>query len=947
MKFLISGLRTLVVALAALLLFIILSLSLGWHTPLVNYFAAPYKVSVSHTELDWFPLSLQVDGLEAGEGDAAFYLDQLSVRSGLGFLTGKPVELYVLMESGQISYQLLSSGQGNSDWQVAGLGLKQWQQLFSPARSSEADRESEADSAVQSPLTIHLQSLQISDFSVDSLQDGLPDIQLDRLLFGPFHTDQPEKSSSLQVELATAGGQLNLKGALAPLSAKPRANFDIVLQNFAPGHAWLAQLPKELSGTLNTKLALSLSLPESEVSGGLMRTGLQAQLTGDLALAHAAWQPLIPEAGITEDFSIVEVSSADASPDEGAIDEGAIVESATGDGPDEVQVEEINVDQKAPVISQPIEEVASDSDGSIDQAQTDTNKRERYSFDTLSLKGIALDIQIADFSDPKPVTELKVRQLQSDNVRIYQGNLSFQLQSLLFNQLQSKTDFSQADSPVQLIFDELKLNSAAFSQSAQRYLFESLQLSQFKTDAILSEPKAQLSFDQLRISAFDMHRPDLSYQLQALSLQQLTADLDYLEASIESGALDLLQGAVSYQQQNSQRQTKEQQQSKKVVADAAADSAEMEPKKRDQKSIQQVNGEDDTGIAEAESSPYQIRFSGESIQLNNHQISYTDLNLEDSPLTQIELKEIKLSQPRYPALEPFPWTADIWLNGQSHWQIKGGLQTAPLKVDMKIQQSGLSLPDISPYSEHYADVVFDQGMMDNRIQLEITPDSLKGSLGFDFNNLDMTLKGSQANLNLPLQTAFSLLEDSDSRIELSIDLDKQGKDFEVGTKAIVKELILAASQKGAVAYLKYALQPYGALLTLKEVGSSLLRSGSLPLEPVLLNPSQEAFTVDQQGYARKVGDILKNKKRFNLDYCYIPSESEREQLLQQLGDAAKADAAYKEMNQTRLTQWRKLFAEQGLASRINQCTQAELNKQRKGLKPGEARQSLFMLLLKP
>ncbi len=946
MKFLISGLRTLVVALAALLLFIILSLSLGWHTPLVNYFAAPYKVSVSHTELDWFPLTLQVGGLEVGEGDAAFYLDQLSVRSGLGFLTGKPIELYVLMESGQISYQLLSSGQGNSDWQVAGLGLKQWQQLFSSARSSEADPESEAASAVQSPLAIHLQSLQISDFSVDSLQDGLPDIQLDRLLFGPFHTDQPEKSSSLQVELATAGGQLNLKGALAPLSAKPRANFDIVLQNFAPGHDWLAQLPKELSGTLNTKLALSLSLPESEVSGGLMRTGLQAQLTGDLALARVAWQPLIPEAGNTEDLSIVEVSSADASPDgvsidESAIDESAIDESATGDGPDEVPVEEINVEQKAPVSSQPIEEVASDSDGSIDEAQADTNKRERYSFETLSLKGIALDIKIADFSDPKPVTELKVRQLQSGDVRVHRDNLSFQLQSLLFNQLQSKTDFSQADSPVQLTFDELKLNSAAFSQSAQRYLFESLQLSQFKTDAILSEPKAQLSFDQLQISTFDLHQERLGYQVASLSLEQLKAELGLSESNIESGPLNISQGIMSYQQ------------AVNTVDQAAVNSAQTKPEA--QNAGQTEHAEETTltaaGSEQSESDnssePYQIRFSGESIQLNNHQISYTDLNLEDSPLTQIELKEVKLSQPRYPALEPFPWTADIWLNGQSHWQIKGGLQTAPLKVDMKIQQSGLSLPDISPYSEHYADVVFDQGMMDNRIQLEITPDSLKGSLGFDFNNLDMTLKGSQANLNLPLQTAFSLLEDSDSRIELSIDLDKQGKDFEVGTKAIVKELILAASQKGAVAYLKYALQPYGALLTFKEVGSSLLRSGSLPLEPVLLNPLQVAFTVDQQGYARKVGDILKNKKRFNLHYCYIPSESEREQLLQKLGDAAKADAAYKEMNQTRLTQWRKLFAEQGLASRINQCTQAELNKRRKGLKPGEARQSRFTLLLKP
>ncbi|WP_086479034.1 DUF748 domain-containing protein [Oceanospirillum sanctuarii] len=786
MKFLISGLRTLILAVVALLLMLFLTLSQGWHTPLVNHFAAPYKVYVGHTELNWFPLALEVEDLTVGEGEGALTLERIHVRSGLGFITGKPVELYVQLDNGHIAYQGLTAtqsgvdglqGQKTSDWQVAGLSLTQWQQLFASQETAEPDTESEAaESEQKAPWAIHLQSLQISNFKAESLQNGLPDLQLNRLLFGPFYTDQPEKRSSLQVELTTAGGLVDLKGALSPLSTAPKVSIDAVIKDFSPNHDWLAQVPEELSAVLNTQLKLDVALSESklEPESGSETQRLMATLGGDLQLNQVQWQP-------------------DAEP----------------------------------------------------------TTQDVYGFETLNLSKLNLQVEIAD------------------------------------------------------------LNQA--------------------------EPKAQLAFEQLDINGLDVRQPDLSYQLQTILLKQLQVTADKQTANIESGLIEIAQGVMDYRLAKS--------------ADDQKPSEENTPEPEQQTSApeseQAQSGEADSLQTEEKIEPYQIRFAGESIRLKKHEITYRDLNLEDAPLTQIELTDIELNQPRYPAIEPFPWLADIWLNGQSHWLVNGDLQTAPLKVNIKIEQSGLNLPDISPYSEHYAEVVFVEGNMDNKIQFEFTPNSLKGSLGFDFTHLDMSLKGSQKSLNLPLQTAFSLLEDSDSRIELSIDLDKKGEDLKVGTSAIVKELLLAASQKGAVAYLKYALQPYGALLTLKDVGSSLLKSGSLPLEAVVLDPLQDTFTTDQIGYAQKVSGILKEKEEFKLNYCYLPAEAERNLLVKQLGDAAKADAALKELNQKRLTLWRKLFAGEGLASRMKQCTQDELKKQRKKLKAAEQQQSRFTLLLKP
>lgn len=887
MKFLIPGLRTFFVALVTILFLILIALSLGWHTPLVNYFASPYKVSVSHTELNWFPLALEIEGLEMGEGDAALNLDQISVRSGFGFLTGKPIELYVQLKKGQVSYQQLSSGNDvNPQWQVAGLELQAWQQIFSSEQSNNTDKLQEDSSAVQRPpMVIHLQSLQIDNFMVRSLQKGLPDLQLNRLLFGPFHTEKPDMSSSLQVGLATAGGQLDLNGTLSPLSSSPRANFDLSLADFSPRHDWLSQIPPELSATLNTKLALSLTLPQTEKQDKHGRQSLKAELTGDLELNQTKWQPLVNKAPI--DHRVPDTETSLEADDQKIDSKKEVVESHSAD--------------RLPATG--------DMSGADDQ--------ENYSVEKLALKNLALSVQISDLSAPEPQVTFESDQLELQGINIHQAQQSYQFQSVLMNQLSVDSDLSQV------------------------------------------LPSVRLSLHEVQLSAFDLREPDLRYQLQSLLLTQLDASVSQSEADIRSGTLQLSQGIVDYRLANNmsapekpEHPTTPSQASQLPEQEVTNGDTEDAADKTDGNKAGDSEPEKSTDVTtpnviKKDSTPYRVSYAGELVSLKEHQITYRDLNLEDAPLTQIELADFTLKQPRYPAPEPFPWLANVWLNGQSHWQVKGELQTTPLKIKMAIEQSGLSLPDISPYSEHYADVVFAQGMMDNKIELTITPQSLKGSLGFDFTNLDMTLKGSQANLNLPLQTAFSLLEDSDSRIELSIDLDKKGKDFKVGTKAIVKELLLAASQKGAVAYLKYALQPYGALLTLKEVGSGLLRSGSLPLEPVLLNPLQEDFTVDQQGYAQKVGGILENKSAFNLHYCYLSSDAEREQLLKQLGDADKADSAYRALNQTRLTRWRKLFAEQGLASRINQCTQAEQKKHRKQLKSAEIQQSRFTLLLKP
>ena len=794
MKSLISALRVMLLATLVSVVLVLIALSEGWHTPLVNYLAKPYKVSVGHTELNWFPLSLEIADLTAGEGESALTLRRVHVRSGMSFISGQPLALYVQLEEGQLTYAQQADPE-KADWQVAGLSLSQWQQLFQSKpngdKPNEATDSSDQNTASSPSVAIHLHSLQVSDFEFLNQQQGLPDLTVNRLLVGPFFSDQPEKQTALQLDLATASGTVNLTGAVTPLSESPTATLALNLDQLSPSHQWLAQVPEALQVGISAQLTLSVQQMKKQD----IPDALSANLSGKLQLRDLVW------------------------------------EEPSSEQPDTVTVQSASRSQ-------------SDTEN---KTQSDTP---HYALDSLQLEQIDLNLTVADLSQVAPV--------------------------------------------------------------------------------------AELSLGQFLVQGLTARQTGLDYQLKDFSLNQLQVKADAKAASIETGVISLDEGVMDYQQA---------QQAEPVPAkDTSESTSTTEPVSGD--AIADAEQEK-SAKSEDQKPPYRVTFRGESFRVTDQHITYRDLNLKDAPLTQLEIANVQFNQPRYPAEKPFPWSGDIWLNGQSRWQMKGNLQTAPLKVNMQIDQSGLHLPDISPYSEHYAEVVFAEGNMDNRIELEVTPNSLKGRLGFDFSNLDMTLEGSQANLNLPLQTAFSLLEDSDSRIELSIDLDKKGEDLRVGTSAIVKELLLAASQKGAVAYLKYALQPYGALLTLKDVGSNLLKSGVIHLEPVELAPLQATLTEKQKGYAQKVSGILQEKKGFKLNYCYLAAESEKTRLIKQLGDVTKADAAFKELNQKRLTQWRKLFAREGLASRMKQCTQDDLNKQRKKLKAGEAEKGRFTLFLKP
>lgn len=845
MTLLVAWTRNIIVAAAIFFILLFIVLSQGWHTPAVNHFLAPYKVQLGLTRLSWFPLELSIEALQAGEGASSLVIEQVSVRTGLGFLTGDPIDVFIQIDGGRVGYGKAGADDDpqGEDFRIAGMPVESWLQLF---RSPDEMDQRGNDEVTKSPQwVLHLNSLQISNFIIQSEHNGLPEVRLQKLLFGPLKTDAMESRSSLQVMLETAGGRIGIKGALSPMAKQPSAVLDLQLSDLEPNHQWLAQIPDAFQGRLDSSLIIDVKVGdrETETAPSYAVTPLSLNFQGGLRLQGFRWS--------------------------GSSAQGA------------------------------------------------------YEVEDFALRKFVIALAMKDLAVPEPEIEAVIGQLflQKGEARLSGGD--YALSSLDLQGVKAELPGVKTGA-VSFNSQQISLSGLAINQPEVR-----LQLGKGSLvgGSARMQPndsgfqRGSITADQWALSDLGVALPELSLKMSSATQDALVAELLPDAVDVKAGVLEIQGGEVVY----SKEKTAEDNTLPKAEGDnrlpdpvVTGDTARSGVK---QSGIKQDNAQESRNL-------YGFSYEGEALRLKDYQISYQDQNLKEAAPLQVELKALTIDRPRYPSESPFPFDSEFWLNGQSHWQLGGQLQTTPLKLDLDIDQKGLNLPDISAYSHHYAETIFNQGVMDNRIRLQVSPERLNGRFDFDFSQLDIKLTGSQASLNLPLNSAFALLEDSDNKINLSIELKKKGDELKVGTRDLVRELLVAASQKGTVAYLKYALQPFGALLTLKDVGSSLMKQGAIPLEPVFLQPLQAEITGEQQEYAQKVIAILREKARFKLNYCYLFDELERDILISQLKDPAKVDAAVALLNQTRLTQWRKLFAREGLADRITSCSLQEQDRRR-------------------
>jgi hypothetical protein len=216
----------------------------------------------------------------------------------------------------------------------------------------------------------------------------------------------------------------------------------------------------------------------------------------------------------------------------------------------------------------------------------------------------------------------------------------------------------------------------------------------------------------------------------------------------------------------------------------------------------------------------------------------------------------------------------------------------PVSFELASDIKTLDVPTLSSYARDSLGVTLDSGTLDSHAELSASAGRLDGNVELALHQLEVkTLPGEnglQSEIPVPLNVALNTLRDTNNTIELEIPISGNlaSPDFDVGD-AIGKGLA-SGLQKGALTYLTFALQPYGALISIARIAGE--KMSKLHLEPVVYQPGQSELTSQHQDYLSKIANVLADRPNIKIKVCGVAARADQDLLQsqsepEQLGDS--------------------------------------------------------------
>ncbi|MFQ5465457.1 MAG: DUF748 domain-containing protein [Thermodesulfobacteriota bacterium] len=204
-------------------------------------------------------------------------------------------------------------------------------------------------------------------------------------------------------------------------------------------------------------------------------------------------------------------------------------------------------------------------------------------------------------------------------------------------------------------------------------------------------------------------------------------------------------------------------------------------------------------------------------------------------------------------------------------------------LDLSGTVSALDLPPLGPYAVAGLGYDLTSGHMDADFDVKIAEGVLDG-------NARVTLKGVEVSpapggaaaelareLTVPLDAALGLLRDRDGMIRINVPVTGDMLSPRFSLAGVINKALARAATKSAIAYLKYAFQPYGTFIT---VASLAMRVGetafAIRLDPVFFEPASVEIDEAAARYLDKVAGVMKERQRVRIKVCghAVPGEAD-------------------------------------------------------------------------
>lgn len=281
------------------------------------------------------------------------------------------------------------------------------------------------------------------------------------------------------------------------------------------------------------------------------------------------------------------------------------------------------------------------------------------------------------------------------------------------------------------------------------------------------------------------------------------------------------------------------------------------------------------------------------VQLGGYHLYDSSLYLSDEGVvppfkTTLTIGELKIGSfdSRQPN-QPVPISIKADMGKYSPIDIVG--EAVPLAgrptVNLKGIIKGIELPAISTYMVQTLGYNLGSGTLDLDVDLGLDHGVMLGSNKLRVNNLQVNpatpqqMAGQTSTITVPLETAISLLQESNGDIHLDFPISGTTDDPHFDPSDVINQALSRATAKAAILLLKTTLQPYGALLTLGEM--ALDAANRIRLDPLYLKPASEQVEEDAENYLGKIASLMKERTGLRIKLCGFSVEADRTMLHQQ------------------------------------------------------------------
>ncbi len=221
------------------------------------------------------------------------------------------------------------------------------------------------------------------------------------------------------------------------------------------------------------------------------------------------------------------------------------------------------------------------------------------------------------------------------------------------------------------------------------------------------------------------------------------------------------------------------------------------------------------------------------------------------------------------------------ISKHSHIKVKGTLQpfAARPTLDLVNHVDGISLSQLTPYTVEALGYALNSGQLDADSTLKINKGVIDSQNNLVIRGLEISpvdnesRKKLDGSLTVSLDTALGMLRDKNNTIKLDLPVsgDIDSPDFDISD--VINTAVSKAITQGSMTYLKLALQPYGALITVAQLAGEA--ATKVRLQPVGFEPGQAVMAGDADSYLGKVAGIMKDRPELNIKMCGLAVAADR------------------------------------------------------------------------